>query len=162
MSESITLSFPGEPEIYVSSILHIDGEDLSNEYASQASVYGWIATMVADAELGYNKLKHEREIQYAEAYDAIRYDYENRGEKFTEAKLNASVALDELYIKAKKWEREAEHKYKTYKLILDAMKMRADMLISLGAHLRAEQYMTGMKINQSNVKLERAARKATR
>ena len=101
MSESIVLSFPGEPEIYVSNILRIDATELSNEYASQASVYGWIVTLVADAELRYNSAKHEREIDYAQAYEDVRCDFEDRGEKITEAKLNASVTLDSKYIEAK-------------------------------------------------------------
>ncbi len=104
--------------------------------------------MVAEAEAQASHSKHLREVAYASAYEYWRETLSKEG-KPTEAMVNAAVTQDEEYLNAKHDEISTEQHYRTLRAISDALRMRADMLISLGAHLRAEQGMTNAHINET-------------
>jgi len=137
----------GNRKVDILSLLSIDENDLANEFAQQAALYGWIGHLTAKAEYSASIAKHQTEIEYAAADDNARFQMDAAGEKTTEGKVKAAIDLDEQYIAAKQEENRLWKEYKVLRSLSDAMRMRADMLISMGAHLRAEQEMTGMKIN---------------
>lgn len=137
----------GAEQINVRDLLTIDETNLSNEYARQASLYGWVVVLVAEAELEASLAKQSRELSYAEAYEYWRKELEKIHGKVTEAMVSAAVTADGDYIAAKTFESKKESEHRLLRGIADALKMRADMLISLGAHLRAEQDMTNMRVN---------------
>lgn len=137
----------GNRKVDILSLLEIDESDLANEFAQQAALYGWVGHLTAEAEYNASVAKHQTEIEYASADDNARFQMDAAGEKTTEGKVRAAIDLDEQYIEARQEENRRWKEYKTLRSLSDALKMRADMLISMGAHLRAEQEMTGMKIN---------------
>lgn len=137
----------GNKKVNILSLLEINESDLASEFAQQAALYGWVGHLTAEAEYRASVAKHKTEIEYASADDNIRFKADVHNEKITEAKVKAAIDLDEQYIEAKEDENRCWKEYKVLRSLSDALKMRADMLISMGAHLRAERDMTGMKIN---------------
>lgn len=137
----------GDVQINVGDLLNVDVDDLSNEYAQQASVYAWIANLVAEADYALSSAKHARELEYAQAYEYYRGELSASGGKPTEATIGAAITMDDAYSSSRNRELECERTYKMLRALLDALKMRADMLVSLGAHLRAELNMTGAHVN---------------
>lgn len=145
----ITEGGKAQRSININNLLAIDMADISNDFAHQAAIYGWIANLVAAAEARHASSKHKRETEYADAYVHYREELSLSG-KPTEAMVNNAIMLDDTYQLAKQEELAAEQEYKTLKALSDALKMRADMLISLGAHVRAERDMTALHINDND------------
>lgn len=131
----------------VDELLDIDESNLSNEFAHQAAIYGWISNLVVSAEAKFVEAKQRREEEYAACYVDIRQEFDDNKLKYTESKLDAEIKLEFSYQKAKRAENEAERKHKELKALAEALRMRADMLISMGATIRSEQQMLGMHIN---------------
>lgn len=128
-------------------LLAIDVNDITTEFVRQAATFGWIAIKLADADAEVSAAKHERESVYAEAYIHWRRELEAAG-KVTEAMIHSSVMMDEDYQTARQYELQAERIYKHLRALSDALRMKSDMLISLGAQMRAEYDMTGMSIRK--------------
>ena len=59
--------------------------------------------------------------------------------------------MDADYQKASDEQRDSAHNVAVLKAVVNALKMRADMLISMGAHLRQEYDMTGMTIREQSM-----------
>lgn len=133
-------------------MLSINEDNLSNEFAAQAALYGHIAVLTAEAEEAVANAKNTRELAEAEADEywrkKLRMDAEVTGVKVTESVVHSAVVLDEGVISAKTKELNMIARHKKMKAVTDALKMRGDMLISLGAHFRAEVNMIGMHTNE--------------
>ena len=135
-------------KIDVTAIMAIEAANLSNEFASQASLYAWIANAVAEAESDAARAKHDREVEEAGSYEHWRAVLIQEHGKATEAMVDAQVKLDSDVLDAKVKELDAQRQFRILRALSDALKMRADMLVSMGAHLRAEAGMTGMVSNE--------------
>jgi hypothetical protein len=137
--------------IQLSDILDIQEERLTEHFAEQASIFGYFAIQLAEADRLLGKIKTEAEQEYAKADAHYRKTYNELEEKFTEAVIRGDVMLDEDYNKVLDRQRLLQRNVSTLKAIVNALKMKADMLISMGAHLRQEYGMTGMTIREQDM-----------
>lgn len=149
LKSKITININSVAKEYdVAELLEIDENNLSTEFAQQAAVFGYFATAQAAAEDVAERRKIEKEREYAKADEYWRAWHDKREKKYTETVIRSTVIRDDDYIKAETYYNNAAHDANMLKLIVRALGQRADMLISLGAHLRAEMEMTGMNIRQ--------------
>jgi hypothetical protein len=146
--------------IDLATVLEINESDLTREYSQQAAQYGYFATMLARAERTMIRAETFTQRIYAQADDFWRNEL--KGMKFTEPQIKGLVLLDEEYIKAQDEEAEAVYNYKLIKALVDALNKKAEMLISLGAHIRAEVGMTGMTMREKKLDDSVKALKAMR
>jgi len=121
-------------------------EDISAEFADQASRYAYIAMLAARAEAAYMESKTELKRVYAETDKEVRQDLASIGGKSTEAMVSVEIELRRGYKEAKDYEQYYYQQHLIMKAIETAMKMRADMLVSLGAQLRNEAQQLGMSV----------------
>lgn len=126
----------------------IDSTNLTEEYAQQVSRYVKLVRLSNQAEREATRAKAAEERAYAAADEFYREDLSKQGTKFTETMIKSLVTLDEDYITAQEAAADAQNRYLLYKQLVRAMEMRSDMLISMGAHQRAEISMTGMKVKE--------------
>lgn len=83
--------------------------------------------------------KAQRETLYAQLYGEKRTELEAFSAKgrATEAAIDASIMLDDRYTKARAAEIASESEKVRLGGVMDALRSKRDMLISLGAHERA-------------------------
>lgn len=129
----------------------IDDSNITEEFTKQAALYGYWSGQLAEAERIRAKVDNNKDVEYAIADREYRDDYESHGQKYTEAVIKADVTRDEGYQSVVEEYRNADYVYNALRGLLKALDMRASMLISLGATLRAEADMTGMSIRDKNV-----------
>jgi len=131
--------------IDVDALMDIRTEDLTTEFAEQASLLAYVSTLAAEAEAEWGYVKRELEEVQARIYADVREDLLSvPGDKVTEAKINSEVVRTKGYIEAVEAEIEAKMQYRILRGLVDAMSQRGSMLQSLGAQLRAELDQTGM------------------
>lgn len=130
----------------VEDIFSVDENDLTKEFMQQPSIYGYFATAMAVAEDNANRAEYRKDQEYAAADDASRKAMDLNGLKYTETVIRGMVLTDEQYAAAVADELQAKYEYKILKAIVNALEQRANMLVSLGSHLRHEENMTGMNI----------------
>lgn len=129
-------------------LFNIDETDLTREYSRQASIYASIAVAAADAEREAALADLRVDQSYAEGDTYYRDELTAEGKKFTEATIKSMVMTDAEYIDACNALVDAKHRHRILRAAVDAAAQRADMLISMGAHLRAELSMTNMTLNE--------------
>lgn len=132
----------------VDAMLYI-GQDLSAEFTNQASTYAYVATLGAMAEAMWLESKKELERTYAEMDKDVRRDLITSGEKITEGKVKEEIKTRRGYHEALLEELDFREQHLIMQALVRAFDMRAQMLISLGAHLRAEAQQTGMTIGRT-------------
>jgi hypothetical protein len=137
--------------IHLSDITDIDEESLTEHFAEQATIFGYFAVQLAEADKLLSASKTQVEQAYAEADAFYRESYNSLEQKYTEAVIRGDVLLDEDYNEALDNQRDAQYNVAILKSIVNALRMKADMLISMGAHMRQEYGMTGMNIRQQNM-----------
>jgi len=138
----------GYKEFTVGDIFGVDETDITKEYMQQASLYGFFATAAAMAEEVANRASFAKDQEYAAVDEVTRQKFEMNGVKFTEAVVRSAILLDEKYKTRVMREIKTEYDAKLLKAIARALEQRADMLVSLGSHLRHESSMTGMSIRE--------------
>jgi hypothetical protein len=136
-------------ETFNASSLEINTQDLSSEFTHQAAMYAHWSRLQAQAEAMVNTLANEKDLEYAAADSEYRQQLISRGEKFTEKVIEGLVLRDDDYQQVVEAWLKAKELYQTLRGVTYAFSMRADMLVSLGAHLRAEATMAGMHINSA-------------
>lgn len=148
IKDSIVFQVDGEfKESYdINELFEINETIITQEMARQSVKQARLATLLARAERYAAHAKHSMEIEYAAVDDIIRQELAETNEKVTEPLVKSLVQTDEQYIMAVREYNEADSVVKLLKNILNAMKTKGDMLISIGAQLRAEMSMTGMVI----------------
>lgn len=130
-------------------LFEVFAEDLSNEYGGQAPRLAWLGVLEAQAEASYMTVKNRREREYASAQKHYRTPGNMPTDvKATDKAVEAMCKLDEDYVNAQADEANAQKQLKTIKALVQAMRQRGEMLISLGATQRAEFDSTGMHINR--------------
>jgi len=134
-----------EIDIDLNTLLRV-GEDITSEFAAQAGNYAYVATLAAEAELQEMLASHDKDKTFSKLYIRKRRDLEVIGTKFTEAVLNSHVEIDSDYEEVVDRLLNAKAQVQAMKAITRALEMKANMLISLGAHLRAEYNQTDMHI----------------
>ncbi len=130
-------------ELDIASYIPV-GEDISLEFRDQASKYAYVAMLAAKAEAEWLESKTLLKRTYAKTDQDVRRDMASVGGRVTEAMVSAEVELRRGYVQDK----DAEQFYRRQHLVMQSieasMKMRADMLVSLGAQLRNEANQLGM------------------
>ena len=145
----ITVNVSGKNKTFdVHELLEIDDTNLSKEFANQASLYGFFATLAVKAEHAASVLSMRREQEYAIADQEDREELEQQGKKSTEPMIKNMIVSDAVYAKVVEKEYVAKYDYDIIKAITKAMEQRAQMLISLGNFVRHEYEMTDMKIRE--------------
>lgn len=136
--------------------------DLNQEFIEQPSLYAHIAMLAAQAEAFWIDAKRHQEGVYAETDKEVRLDLLRDDEKITEGKVSAGVKLRRGYIEAQNYELDCREQYLIMRALERTMDMRAQMLISLGAHLRAEAQQTDMLIKQTKENMTSAHKKVSK
>lgn len=149
-----TLELDGN-SVTVKDLLLIDETKLSDEFAKQASKFAYVGLLAAEAEAEVLQVKAEKDEVYAEADLAIRDEFEKLGKKSTEALIRSEVLLDDAYNKVLRKESEATERWHKLRVLADATRQRGDMLISLGATLRAEFDVTNMSLLKTKQNLSK-------
>lgn len=129
-------------------------KDLITEFRDQASLYAYVAMMTADAEALWLEAKMETAEVKADTDKEVRQDLLQNGEKVTEDKVKAEVEVRRGYKECKRAEIDARAQMLILRAVERSLDQRAQMLISLGAHLRAEADQTGMLIKDTKETLQ--------
>lgn len=138
----------------MADLLGIDSTNLSDEYSQQAAMYGYIGTLCAGAESDYNSVKTQREAVYADVEMKVRHGIAMQPEvKSTEGLVKSLVVTDSEYLDIMELENRALGAWKKLRALTDALKQRGEMLVSLGAQLRAEMDMTNMAMYSTKDRL---------
>lgn len=132
----------------IAELFHIDETDLDTEFRTQAGWYAFFSNQLAMADFKASQAKAAKERAYAAADLYYREDYTDKSLKITESAIRSEVLLDDEYADTIEAENVALAKRAELQHIVRALAQRADMLISLGAHRRAELDMTGMSIRE--------------
>jgi len=124
------------------------GGDLNVEFREQPSLYAYIAMLAADAESMWREAKRTVDEVYAETDKAVRDELQAYDKRITEKKVASEVEIRRGYREAVAYELACRHQYNIMNVLQESMDMRSHMLISLGAHERAEAEQTGMSISE--------------
>jgi hypothetical protein len=132
--------------IDVGELFDIDENNLTKEFAHQASLYAYFGNLAAEAEreIGIAAIDKDQEMAILDAN--LRKKHEVRDEKYTETMIRNEILTNEKYLALMDDEGEAKYDFKVIKSIVSALEMRAQMLISIGSHIRHEMDMEGMNI----------------
>lgn len=132
----------------IGKLFKIEQESLSEEFATQASMYGFFAILAAEADRKYAMQTVLYDQECAEADESYRAQFETDGKKYTEAVIKSMVIRDENVVKVQEDKENAEYDLNILKAIVRAFEQRSLMLQSLGATLRHEYEMQGMNIRE--------------
>lgn len=116
----------------------IDAAQLHDEFMRVPSDYAYYSQQYADAKKVYLLAKMERGSIWARIRLETRETLTMQGERVTEARLDTEAEINEEYCDAKHKEIYAEIEMVKLYGILEAIKTKREMLISLGAHIRQE------------------------
>ena len=137
--------------------LEIKSTDIKSAYMEQPGKFAYWSTVALQAKFAYERKKQEvnrqeeylRKTLYGELDSVVRAQMEMDGEKITETKVASNICTNEQYLEeqAKLYELQDElivlqGRYQQLDAAKEAMNQRKDMLISLGAQLRAENANT--------------------
>ena len=140
----------GGKTLSIASLFEIDEADIDREYREQSALYAYFVVEATKAEREYAEAVAEKELVNAEASKWYRQDFVDSGIKTTEKMIESEIIQDGDYGKALMQVVRAKQHWNTLKGITKALEQRANMLISLGAHRRAEFEMTNMVIKRSD------------
>ncbi|MFA5037631.1 MAG: hypothetical protein WC479_10710 [Candidatus Izemoplasmatales bacterium] len=149
-STIIVRTMKGEKKKFdIGNLFNIDQESISNEFATQASMYAFFAILAADADriAAMKSLLYDQEA--ASADEQYRAQLTLDGTKFTEAVIRSMIVRDESCCKALSEKEDADYDLNILKAIVRAFEQRAMMLQSLGSQLRHEYDMQGMTTRES-------------
>lgn len=133
----------------IHTLFSIDDSNITIEMATHSAKYGRIAVLLSRAERYRSYMKQQVEIDYAIADSEIRRKFKENGDKFTENTVRANIIADADYNDILTESESAVSVVYLLKNLLKAMDAKGDMLISMGAHMRAEMAMTGMYIKDT-------------
>jgi len=130
-------------------------DDLTTEFSEQPALYAYVAMLAARAESTWLASKRLLDEEHARTDKEVRRDLMMDGDKVTEGRVNAEIKMRKGYLEAVDDELWFRQQYLIMRAIERSLDMRAQMLISLGAHLRAEAQQTGMLIRDTKKELEK-------
>lgn len=145
----LTFDVNGKITVYdMEKVFALDADDLTDEMVKQASYYGFYSSMLSKAEWETVKAKSKMEREYGQADEAARAEIVASGEKLREAAVKGMVLNDEKYIEAEDAYQEAVYLQSVLNNVCRTLGTKSDMLINIGAHVRAEISMIGLKIKE--------------
>ena len=123
----------------VRSATTIEPLQIAEEYVRMPGDLAYWNGQYADAQEGYLRAKLRREEGEARTRLRVRGEAELEGKRVTESHVDALVSTDPDYLAVSEQEIAAEVLKVKVIGVVDAIRAKRDMLISLGAHLRMEQ-----------------------
>ncbi len=145
----LTFDVNGKVTSYeIDEVCKVDQDDITGEMMRQASLFGFFSAMLSRMEWQTVIARAEKEREYGQADELARADITSRGEKIREAAVTGLVNNDEDYIEAAEDHQKAVYLQSVLINLCKTLHMKSDMLISIGAQLRAELHMTGMKTKE--------------
>jgi len=125
-------------EYSLQEIFAVNQDNLIDEFAQQASTYAYFASLQVMADNNSDICKLGLEQERAAADIDARAEMEKDGKKYTEAVIKGAIDLDEEVSKLSSARLGFEYDSKLLKAICNALEMRANMLVAMGAMLRHE------------------------
>lgn len=113
-------------------------EAIKEEFTRAPADVAYWGERYAEAVKAFMEAEQERKRVYAYTHVTLKSVAYATGTKITVDDLNAQVELDPQYQAAKMFEIEREAAKLAAKVRFDAVLTKRDMLVSLGAHIRAE------------------------
>jgi len=143
-----------DPDEFVEEAVRIDPTNLNQEYIQLPSQLAYFNNRYAEVYRYWTECKAVSEQVAAQLAQQIR-DHLSATSKgrVTLAEVDQQVLLDPTYRQAKAKERVAEAEKVRLYGVMDALRTKRDMLISLGANYRLE--MSGDPMLRAQAKLER-------
>lgn len=124
--------------VYLRECVRIDPSKVTEEFIRVPSDLAFWSERYNDAAEAYLRAKMTRDKCAAEVELRVRRDAAHRGEKLTENIVQARVTVDEEFTAMNLAVIEAEANKNRLRSTVDAILAKKDMLVSVGAHLRAE------------------------
>lgn len=140
----------GKDTYSLSEVFGIDQTRVSDEFAHQAGTFAYFGQLLAKAEHRVAMLDMQKDQMYGEMDGSIRELYAVNGNKITEPQIKAMILSEQKYVKVQEEYAKADYEASLLKIIVKALEQKATMLIGLGATLRQEYEMTGMRINEKD------------
>jgi len=139
-----------ELDKYLAECVSIDSMALQTEFERTPNDFAYWSNRYAEVYRHHALCKQKRELVEATLQIEIRDQNEiGRGAKMTVGEVEARIAKSTLYIDAKLAEAEADAERVRLAGVVEAMRTKREMLISLGAHIRAEMAGLNLSINQT-------------
>lgn|SRR5574339_401509 len=141
MDEKFTVHFhPDTHSTYTYNLPDVVkmSDDLSKDLREQASKYLWFNSLCSRLSAKRDNITNHLKQLLAQTEIAIRKQAEVTGAKTTEATVKALVESDPEVNKIKSFLSETEGELSLCYSIRDAFSQRKDMLVALGANMRAE------------------------
>lgn len=122
--------------------LTIDPVRLEEDFVRTPADLGYWNTQCAMWASRYKKAENDRKKTYAEVRVEVEDAVREAGGKATVDRLDALVLVDHRYVAAQEREMEALERKEFAFGIVDSLRHKADMLVSLGAHVRQEKELS--------------------
>jgi hypothetical protein len=127
-----------DSEEFLNRCVEIDPLQLQEEYIRLPGDTAFWNARYAEAYRRWLEVKIERDVTLAEAAQEARAVLKDRGAKATVAEVEEQQALDVDVIRVRKLEAQLEADKVRLNGVMDALRAKREMLISLGAHIRLE------------------------
>lgn len=122
---------------YLRQSVDVDPEDIQGEFIRVSTDIQQWGFRYASAEAEHKRASNRLDIVEAEAAERIRAEYADT--KITEKRIDQLILLDPEVQKAMDDEVTALHRKSRVRATVDAVRAKKESIISLGAHIRAEQ-----------------------
>jgi hypothetical protein len=123
---------------YLNKCVQIDGTAINDEFIQFPADIAYWAAQHSNAVKAFLRADQEHDKVRAKRWLIIREELLAKGDKATEKTVEASVECDAEYQEVRYRYVEAEAEKVRLAGIMEAMKSKKEMLISLGANLRVE------------------------
>jgi len=123
---------------YLNQCVTVDDVALNEEYIRLSADYAFWSSKYADSRRTHAISKLNRETVRSTLRIAHREELAEDNNRVTESMVTSAVDIDPKWIGSKHNEIDAETDMVRLSGILEALKTKREMLISLGAHARAE------------------------
>ena len=129
-----------DPEAYLSECTRIEPLALEEEYVRLPGDMAYWNGRYADVYRHWLEVKVQRDLVYHRLHKDYREALENKanGTRITIKEVESMVAQDSDYLDVKAKELVAESEKIRLYGVMEALRAKKDMLISLGAHIRLE------------------------
>jgi hypothetical protein len=114
------------------------GEDIDAEFRALSSDVYYVGALWADAQRNAAQAKVALDVALATSRRMVTEVLQAEGSKTTERAIDAEVDLDPDVHRARLYLLDMEHEEAKVRALVDALRAKKDMLVSLGAHIRAE------------------------
>jgi hypothetical protein len=126
-------------EIDIDSELSINREDLPTGYADQPGKYAWYATVYVAAQLRVERMRMRLEVVQSTVAAKLRSKLDDKGKPPSEASIKSQLPSNPEVMAAQEDHLRAIEEEGVVRAVKEAFVHRRDMLIQMGADVRAEQ-----------------------